>query len=117
MGVNENTTSFEGDVLERVNIYLEDVETSSGLLSMLVDLTIEEFKRVRNYPSSYTEEQIVNDMKKHLNTIAIAVVEVFNKQGAEGQTSHGENGISRTYENAFISNSLFRNVVPFANLR
>ena len=36
--------------------------------------------------------------------------------GAEGQTSHSENGISRTYENADVPSSMLRRVVPFCGV-
>lgn len=35
---------------------------------------------------------------------------MLNKRGAEGQTSHSENGISRTYENADIPASMLKAV-------
>jgi len=41
-------------------------------------------------------------------------VELFNKNGAEGQTSHGENGINRAYESGDISPSLLKQITPFA---
>lgn len=37
---------------------------------------------------------------------------MLNKRGAEGQTSHSENGISRSYENADIPASMLRVVTP-----
>lgn len=37
---------------------------------------------------------------------------MLNKRGAEGQTSHSENGISRTYENADIPASMLKAVTP-----
>lgn len=36
---------------------------------------------------------------------------LLNKRGAEGQTSHSENGISRSYENADVPESLIGQVV------
>jgi len=37
---------------------------------------------------------------------------MLNKRGAEGQTSHSENGISRSYENADIPSSMLKVVTP-----
>lgn len=37
---------------------------------------------------------------------------LLNKRGAEGETSHSENGISRTYENADVPVSMLRDVIP-----
>lgn len=37
---------------------------------------------------------------------------LFNKRGAEGQTQHTENSISRQYENADIPSSMLKVVTP-----
>lgn len=39
-------------------------------------------------------------------------VYLLNKRGAEGQTSHSENGISRAYESADVPESMLRSVTP-----
>lgn len=38
---------------------------------------------------------------------------LLNKRGAEGETSHSENGINRAYENADVPETLMSNVTPF----
>ena len=43
-------------------------------------------------------------------------VEMFNKRGAEGETSHSENGISRSYSNASVSEELLREITPKAGV-
>lgn len=40
---------------------------------------------------------------------------LLNKRGAEGQTAHSENGITRTYENADIPSTLLRDIIPYAS--
>lgn len=37
---------------------------------------------------------------------------LLNKRGAEGETAHSENGISRTYENADVPDSMLSEVLP-----
>ena len=37
---------------------------------------------------------------------------LLNKRGAEGQTVHSENGISRSYESADVPESMLKEVVP-----
>lgn len=37
---------------------------------------------------------------------------LLNKRGAEGQTSHSENGISRSYESADVPESMLSEVTP-----
>lgn len=41
---------------------------------------------------------------------------LLNKRGAEGQTSHSENGISRSYESADVPESMLNEVVPFVGV-
>lgn len=37
---------------------------------------------------------------------------LLNKRGAEGEISHSENGITRTYENADVPDSMLADVTP-----
>jgi hypothetical protein len=39
-------------------------------------------------------------------------VEMFNKRGAEGETAHSENGVSRTYASANVSEDLLKEITP-----
>ena len=41
-------------------------------------------------------------------------LDIYNKAGAEGQLAHSENGISRTFQSAWISEQLLSEVVPKA---
>lgn len=65
------------------------------------------------YPFAETE---MNVPPKYAHTQVEIAVYLLNKRGAEGQTAHSENGISRTYENADIPASLLREVVPMASV-
>jgi hypothetical protein len=39
-------------------------------------------------------------------------LEIYNKAGAEGETAHSENGISRSYAGGWVSDQLLREVIP-----
>lgn len=41
---------------------------------------------------------------------------LYNKQGAEGEVSHSENGISRTYESGGVPSSMLKGVIPYVGL-
>ena len=43
-------------------------------------------------------------------------VDLYNKSGAEGQTGHSENGISRQFESPWISEQLLMEVTPFVGV-
>lgn len=64
----------------------------------------------RRYPFGYPEGTKVEARFEHIQ-IQIAL-ELFSKMGAEGETDHNENGISRSYEAAGVSPSLLKRIVP-----
>jgi hypothetical protein len=41
---------------------------------------------------------------------------MLNKRGAEGQTSHTENGVTRQYENADIPASMLKAITPYCGV-
>ena len=41
---------------------------------------------------------------------------LLNKRGAEGETSHSENGVSRSYENADVPSTMLRDIIPMASI-
>ena len=41
---------------------------------------------------------------------------MLNKRGAEVQTSHTENGVSRSYENGDIPSSMLKAVIPYCGV-
>ena len=43
-------------------------------------------------------------------------VEMFAKRGAEGETAHSENGISRSYASANVSEDLLKEITPKAGV-
>ncbi len=57
------------------------------------------------------ERRFTTDVElEYKNIQVLMAIELFNKIGVEGQTSHSENGISRTYDTSDISRSLLSKV-------
>lgn len=52
---------------------------------------------------------------QYLNTQIAIAIELYNKMGAEGQTGHNENGISRAYEAGDVSKSVLSRITPRAH--
>lgn len=93
--------------LERLKIRITEKVTDAELEDIL-----ESAKAVilsRRFPFSEHPAEI-EDKYKDLQ-IRIAV-EMFNKQGAEGEVAHSENGVSRTYASASVSEDLLREITP-----
>jgi hypothetical protein len=49
---------------------------------------------------------------KYMDLQIRIAVEMYNKRGVEGQTSHSENGVSRSYSSASVSEELLREITP-----
>ena len=43
-------------------------------------------------------------------------MDLYNKIGAEGEKSHSENGVSRTFESSWISEQLLSEVTPYCGV-
>ena len=67
----------------------------------------------RAYPFDNTRRNVPERYES--NQIQIAAY-LLNKRGAEGETSHNENGISRTYESADIPESMLSKIIPFVGV-
>ena len=60
----------------------------------------------------YDHDAVWKDVPEryHPNCVSIAVY-LVNRRGAEGETSHAEAGVSRTWESADIPESMFGSIV------
>ena len=61
-----------------------------------------------------TEETYVED--RYLDLQFRIALDLYNKQGAEGEETHNENGISRKFESSWISAQLLHEVTPYAGV-
>lgn len=80
-------------------------EVLSAYLSLAASKII-----ARAFP--YKQDVIEVPAKYESLQIEIAAL-MLNKRGAEGQTAHSENGISRSYEDADIPDSMLNTITPF----
>ncbi len=91
----ENTTEYD----DIINDYL-----------LIAKQTI--LNRIYQYGFESTEE--VPTYYEHIQCQIACYL--FNKRGAEGETSHSENGITRSYADANIPNDLLKLIIPKAGL-
>lgn len=68
----------------------------------------------QRYPFGYPDG---TEVESRFDALQLQIaVEIYNRAGAEGELSHSENGISRSYENAYVSSSLLKRIVPYAGV-
>lgn len=89
-------------------------ETSDDLLLAYLSLAGAKILR-RLYPFGVPDDVTEIPREYSMNQVDIAVY-LWNKRGAEGQISHSENGISRTYGDADVPETMLRGIVPFAEV-
>jgi hypothetical protein len=66
---------------------------------------------------AYPFDSTVTIVPERYETLQCEIaVYLLNKRGAEGETSHSENGISRSYENADVPSSMLSVVTPFVGV-
>lgn len=88
-------------------------EVDKALLSSKIKGAYREIKGKRNYQEHHTEEFINKDMEKMYAIIEYLALYDWNHIGGEGQTSHSENGTSRTWHSR---DEILAKVVPFVNI-
>lgn len=99
-------------IMDELRIELQnDPSFSEDMLSVKVDSAIREVKRVRRYPSHYTDAMINRDLNEFYSNIKNIALYDYNQIGIEGQSASSENGENRTFVDR---NTLFRGVIPFA---
>lgn len=61
---------------------------------------------------AYPYDDTVTEVPRRYGVLQCDIAKyLLNKRGADGETAHSENGISRTYENADVPDSLMSEVI------
>ncbi len=107
----------EKTILDKVIILIgENVLTESdntALLPLLINRATQEVLHTRNYPDSFYEGQILEDMSKLEPVIIDLVVYDYNIRGAEFESAHNENGINRSYRKR---SDILDQVIPYVTV-
>ena len=97
------------DKLQTVKLLTGATDSEDDLLLALLSLAEGKILE-RLYPYDHSKETLP---ARYVGKQIEIAVYLYNKQGAEGQTVHSENGISRTYESADVPESMLRGIAPF----
>lgn len=104
---------MDEQLVEDLKNYIDDDIETARMISLSAKRAVRSFKKKRNYPSGYTEEQINSDMEKCYDCIFDLALYFLVKQGAEFQGSHSENSVSRNWDSEteiYVNHGVF----PFA---
>jgi hypothetical protein len=95
--------------IEKLKVLIAPDTASDELLLYLLEQS-EGIILNRRYPFGAPEGVTLSAMHEQIQMRM--AVELFSKMGAEGQTEHAENGITRKWEAGDVSPSLLRTIVP-----
>ena len=91
-----------------------DPNFDEDILKVKVKNAIRDVRQRRNYgATTYKEDKIAEDLESYYSVIRNVALYDYNQSGAEGQISHDENGISRSWVSR---DSLFNGVVAFVKV-
>lgn len=104
------------DIVADLTIELEptDPRFNADILAVKVRNAIREVKMRRNYPSSWTDEQITTDLtNNYYPTILNLARYDYNQLGAEGESSHTESSVQRNWVDR---EQMFQGVFAFVTI-
>lgn len=97
-------------IIDELTIELQGDSTfSSQILSVKVANAIREVKKARHYSNNHTEDMIAKDMENYYSNIRNIALYDYNQIGAEFESSHTGNGVTRSYTDR---DSLFSGIIP-----
>lgn len=95
------------------NVVVFDNIEDNPLIEQLIEQSRQEIISLRNYPSSYTQEQIDNDLSKYESVIVNLTVYDHSQAGENFMSSYSENGISRNWVDR---NELLAGIFPYVKI-
>lgn len=99
------------DKVAMVKAMIND-DTTDETISAYLYLAGQQICRIA-YPYDETVDQVP---AKYDSVHVEAAVYLLNKRGGEGEITHSENGVSRTYESANLPASMLRGIVPVVGI-
>ena len=106
-----DTVTNDDDTTSSVVVF-DDIE-DNPLIEQLIEQSRQEIISLRNYPSSYTQEQIDNDLSKYESVIVNLTVYDHSQAGENYMASMNEGGVNRTWKNR---NDLLAGAFPFVKV-
>ena len=106
-----DTVTNDDDTTSSVVVF-DNIE-DNPYIEQLIEQSRQEIISLRNYPSSYTQEQIDNDMSNYESVIVNLTVYDHSQAGENYMASMNEGGVNRTWKNR---NDLLAGVFPFVKV-
>lgn len=104
----------QADKLTMLRQICGDPSADSAMLSTYLDLAADIVVH-RAYP--FLTSYVLAEVPDRYATVQVQIAnELYLHRGAEGEKDHTENGVKRTYENGYVSDSLLKKIVPYGRI-
>ena len=95
------------------DVVVFDNKEDNPIIEQLIKQATEDVRAKRNYPDSYTDEMIAEDLKKHQSVIVNLAVYDHSQAGENYMSALSEGGVNRTWRDR---DKLFVGVFPFVKV-
>ena len=99
---------------------VEKIEMVKAMAEEANDNTVSSYLKIAGNKicrKAFPFDPTANEVPEQYDLLQVEIaVYLLNKRGAEGEASHSENGISRTYENGDVPPSMLRQIVPMCGV-
>ena len=94
-----DTSGLEHEILmDLTSEFCGEENFKQNILAVKIKLAVREIISKRNYSATnWNDEKILSDLYNYYATISNVARYDYNQLGAEGESSHSENGVVRTY--------------------
>ena len=106
-----DTVTNDDDTTSDVVVF--DNKEDNPVIEQLIKQAVEDVKAKRNYPDSYTDEMVTEDLKKFESVIVNLAVYDHSQAGENYMSALSEGGVSRTWKDR---DKLFVGVFPFVKV-
>lgn len=110
-----DTSSLMDEILSDLSVELnKEPDYDENVLRVKIKGAIREVMEKRNYEvTALSEQAILLDLNHHYSTILNVARYDYNQRGAEGETTHSENSVSRVWSNR---DDLFKSIHAFVSV-
>lgn len=91
-------------------------EADDAVLEYYLGAARSEYLALRYPYGGYEAMCVENTDPVYLHWQLAAAVELYAKRGGEGEISHTENGVTRSWDNARLSSGLRNQIVPYVGV-
>ena len=115
---NEFRDELVVEIIDRAKVYLQDDDQlrDQNIPVLIAEFAIDTYIKLRNYPDSFSVDKVETDINSNRTWLSMAVVDLFSKYGAEGETEHREKNITRVYNGSYVSKRLTAMVTPYVHV-